>query len=346
MSDLVEQIATLTQQLRHQRQQLDQQAHLLDQLERSAHEAVSTRRDAFKKLAVGAGALVAGGAATLLAASPAGAVDGGNIVIGNDTQTAQTETALQYNGVSGGSSVFTVTDSPTGIGSALGPNSSIAAWCSGLRNIALSGYSRTVRGVGIYGSSELGTAIMAVGSVQANLQLVPGGSPGPERTTSHNVGELACDSSGDLWFSIGGGNPGTWRKISGSATAGALHVLPEPLRAFDSRPTGRLAAGTTTTVSVATGRNGAGVVVAAVPAEATAALVNITLTGTIGSFGFLQAYSASLATAPATSVMNWSSPDDNVANEITVALNPTAQLKLTPGVAATHVIVDVVGFYR
>jgi hypothetical protein len=200
--------------------------------------------------------------------------------------------------------------------------------------------------VGIYGSSELGTGIMAVGGVQANMQLFPQGLPGPERTTSHNRGELACDSNSDLWFSIDGGNPGTWRKISGPATSGALHVLPEPLRAFDSRSGAKLAAGSVTTVSVASGKNGVGATVTAVPAGATAALVNVTLTGTTGSFGFLKAYSAALTTAPATSAVNWSSPEQSIANEITVALNASAQLKVSPGGASTHVIIDVVGYYR
>jgi hypothetical protein len=352
MADVVDQIADLKKQLLDQQHQITQQTHLLQQLEAkstavSAAPEQSTRRDAFRKLAVGAaGAVVAGGAASLLHSSPAAAIDGGNIVIGNTTQTAQHETAVLYNGSPAGSSIFTVTDSATGIGPSLSPNSAIAAWCSGLRNIALSGYSTNNRGVGIYGSSELGVGIMAVGEVQANVQLVAAGLPGPERTTSHNQGELACDSTGELWFSVGGGNPGTWRKLSGPKTAGALHILPEPLRAFDSRSGAKLAATSTTTVGVSTGRNGLGVSVAAVPATATAALVNVTLTGTVGSFGFVQAYSAALIAPPATSVMNWSSPDENIANEITVALNPTAQLKLTIGGGATHVIVDVVGYYR
>jgi hypothetical protein len=351
MADVVNQIAGLKKQLQDQQHQIAQQARLLQQLEAHATSSPSseqsTRRDAFRKLAVGAaGAVAVGTAASLLTSSPAGAIDGGNIVIGNTTQTAQHETALLYNGAPAGSSIFTVTDSSTGIGATASPNSSIAAWCSGLRNIALSGYSTSNRGVGIYGSSELGTGIMAVGEIQANLQLFPAGLPGPERTTSHNQGELACDSTGELWFSIGGGNPGTWRKLSGPKTAGALHLLAEPLRAFDSRSTAKLAGGSTTTVSVSTGRNGTGSSVAAVPANATAGLLNVTLTGTVGSFGYLQAYSAALVAAPATSVMNWSSPEENIANEITVALNPTSQLKLTIGGGATHVIIDVIGYYR
>ncbi len=351
MSDLVEELAELKRQIEEQRRRLDHQSGVIAAMQVPPSSAVlsqsATRRDALKKLVIGtAGALAAGGAVALVVAAPAGATDGVDLVIGNETQTSQTETALIYNGAPAGSSIFTVTDSSAGVGATLSPNSTVAAWCSGLRNIALSGYSRTVRGVGIYGSSELGTGIMAVGGVQANLQLLPGGLPGPERTTSHNMGELACDSSGDVWFSIGGGNPGTWRKVSGPATAGALHVLPEPLRAYDSRSASRLAAGSVTTVSLATGRNGAGVLLVAVPAGATAALVNVTLTGTVGTFGFIKAYSAALASPPATSVMNWSSTDENIANEITVALNSSAQLKVAPGGGATHVIVDIVGYYR
>lgn len=346
MPDVRDEVADLRQHLQAQQAELERQTGLLAELEarlESRDEMTTTRRRAFQLMA---GAVVGSAAAVLSSSKPAAAVDGIDLVIGNETQTAQTETALVYNGPPAGSSIFTVTDSSAGVGASLSPNSTIAAWCSGLRNIALSGYSRTVRGVGIYGSSELGTGIMAVGAVQANMQLFAAGLPGPERTTSHNKGELACDSTGDLWFSIGGGNPGTWRKLSGAATAGSLHVLPEPLRAYDSRTTTKRTAGSTTTISVAAGRNGAGTVTPAVPLGATAALVNVTLTGTVGSFGFLQVYSAALSAPPATSALNWSSADQSVANEITVALDANAQLKVTPGVAATDVIIDVVGYYR
>ena len=332
---IADHIAGLKQQLQDQRAELERQTEHLAQLE--ARLAVSqpvatTRRRAFKLLA---GAVVGGAVAGLSSTQRAAATDGGLIVIGNDAQTAQSETALIYDGTPSGASIFTVTDSSTGVGAALSPNSTIAAWCSGLRNIALSGYSRTVRGVGIFGSSELGTGIMAVGGVQANMQLFPEGLPGPQRTTSHNKGELACDSTGDLWFSINGGNPGTWRKVSGPATAGVLHVLPEPLRAYDSRSGAKRAAGTTTTVSVANGRNGARVTVPAVPAGAIAAHVNITLSGTVGSLGYVQVYSASLTSPPATSAINWSAPGQDIANEVTVASTPTHSSRSHP-VAAPH----------
>jgi hypothetical protein len=160
------------------------------------------------------------------------------------------------------------------------------------------------------------------------------------------LGEMACDASGDLWVCVAAGNPGSWRKLAGAATAGALHVLPEALRAYDSRSAAKAAVGATTTISLATGLNGADVSLPAVPAGASAALINLTLTATEGNFGYIQAYSAALATKPRASAMNWSTPNDNVANEVTVAVDASGKIKIGLEVNTSHFIIDVVGYYR
>ncbi len=316
----------------------------------SVEVTTSTRRDAFKKLAVGAaGALTAGGVIAALSAESASATDGLNVVIGNALQTSQSETALSYNGIDAHSGVFFAIEG-TGPATASVSKSALNGWVfnapstTAVRN-GVYGFTDHAAGTAVMARAIVGTGVSASGG-HANMALPAFGPAAPDRNAVYTTGSVIVDSSGDLWYCVSAGIPGTWRKLSGGGTAGSLHLLPEPLRAYDSRTTGRLAAGSTTTISLANGRNGAGATIAAIPAGATAALVNVTLTGTVGNFGFIQAYSASLPAPPATSVMNWSTPDDNVANEMTVKVDATAQISISVGVNSTHVIADVVGYYR
>jgi hypothetical protein len=315
-------------------------------------EIVSSRRDAFKTLAKGAaGALVVGGAASLLAAESASATDGSGLVIGT-SQSSQTETRLNYDSSTNLTrGALTVTDyvpsAPlfVGLPPALYP-AMINGWAYGRAANGVYAYSGVDNGNGVVGSAPNGVGVLARGATKANLELKAEGAAGPARAVAHNLGEMVCDAAGDLWVCVGAGNPGVWRKLAGAATSGALHVLPEALRAYDSRSAAKAAVGATTIVSLTTGLNGADVSLPAVPAGASAALINLTLTGTEGNFGFLQAYSAALVTKPRASVMNWSAPNDNVANEVTVAVDATGKIKVGLEVNTSHFIIDVVGYYR
>src|SRR5215207_10623560 len=130
----------------------------------------------------------------------------------------------------------------------------------------------------------------------------------------------------------------------GAPGAGATHMLAEPLRAYDSRTVGgKLAPGTTRTASLQQGMSGSGAMALAVPPGATAALVTLTITETEDA-GYVKLYSAALAAEPPTSNINWWTFDQNLAVTTTVAVDASAQVKLTGGVAATHVVLDVVGF--
>jgi hypothetical protein len=313
-------------------------------------ELGTTRRDAFKTLMKGAaGALVVGGAASLLTPEPAAATDGNPLVIGA-SQSSQTETRLNYDaGTDLTRGALTVTDYIPTLFFPL-PLASYPAMMNGwaYRRAAngVYGYSAVADGHGVVGYASTGIGVFARGSTRANLELKAEGSAGPDRAVAHNLGEMACDASGDLWVCVAAGNPGSWRKLAGAATAGALHVLPEALRAYDSRSAAKAAVGATTTISLTAGLNGADVSVPAVPAGASAALLNLTLTATEGNFGYIQAYSAALAAKPKASAMNWSSPNDNVANEITVAVDSTGKIKIGLEVNTSHFIIDVVGYYR
>lgn len=136
----------------------------------------------------------------------------------------------------------------------------------------------------------------------------------------------------------------------GPAPAGGTHLLPAPLRAYDSRDNSgaRIGINETRTISLATGKDGAGTSFIAVPPGATAAIITLTVTDTTagvgGTGGFLKAYSAALSTAPATSSINWSGADQNIAVSTQVAIDAAGQIKITDGANATHFVVDVIGY--
>lgn len=136
---------------------------------------------------------------------------------------------------------------------------------------------------------------------------------------------------------------------AGPAPAGEIHMLPAPLRAYDSRDSSgaKIAVNETRTVSLATGKDGSSNVVMAVPPGATAAIVNLTVTatgtGVGGDGGFLTMYAADQS-LPATSSINWAGADQNVAVTAQVAVNAAGQIKVTDGANATHFVVDVIGY--
>jgi hypothetical protein len=126
----------------------------------------------------------------------------------------------------------------------------------------------------------------------------------------------------------------------------STYVLPTPVRAFDSRQPntqgqGALTAGSTTVVDLTTDPTGA---IGAIPPDATAAIVTVTITET-GGAGFLSVYSNALATAPATSTINWTQSGQDVAVTTTVKIDATDKVKITVGPnGTTDVILDVVGY--
>jgi hypothetical protein len=122
-------------------------------------------------------------------------------------------------------------------------------------------------------------------------------------------------------------------------------LLPIPLRAYDSRAAdGPLAAGQTRTLSLATGKDAAGTSQLAVPKGASAAIVTLTVTQTVGA-GFVSLYNAALTTEPSTSSINWSSAEQILSVSTPVAVDGEGRVKVTAGVNATQVIIDVVGYY-
>jgi hypothetical protein len=132
---------------------------------------------------------------------------------------------------------------------------------------------------------------------------------------------------------------------AGPVPAGEAHLLPVPLRAYDSRDNSgaKIAALETRTISLASGKDALGTSLIAVPPGATAAMVTLTVASTSGNGGFLKLYSAAI-TEPATSSINWSTAGENVAVSTTVAVDATGQVKVTAGANSTHFVIDVIGY--
>jgi CHRD domain len=136
---------------------------------------------------------------------------------------------------------------------------------------------------------------------------------------------------------------------AGSAPAGEAHLLPTPLRVYDSRDAAgpKIQSGETRTISLTTGHTLAAptVKVLAVPPGATAAIITLTIAETNAPGGFLTIYSAA-SPQPATSSINWKAADQDIAVGTQVAVDATGSVKVTDGVgtAATHFIIDVVGY--
>jgi CHRD domain len=136
---------------------------------------------------------------------------------------------------------------------------------------------------------------------------------------------------------------------TGTAPAGEAHLLPSPLRAYDSRTLdGPLAPNVTRTISLASGKNGVQATVLAVPAGATGAIVTLTVTDTTvgvgGPGGFLTLYSNDLATPPSTSSINWTGAGQNLAVTTQVAIDALGRVKVTDGANATNFVLDVIGY--
>ena len=131
----------------------------------------------------------------------------------------------------------------------------------------------------------------------------------------------------------------------GPPPAGEAHLLPVPLRAYDSRDGGgaKIGPNETRTISLTTGKDAGNASVIAVPPGAKAAIVTLTVTETQGPGGFLKLYSAAIS-APATSSINWAGDNQNVAVSTQVAVDASSQVKVTGGVNPTHFVIDVVGY--
>ncbi len=362
MTSLEERFATLEAVVISQRAALDEQqaeiarldARLSPATQQHRHTAPTTaaddgdgdvsggmsRRTWLTGGAVAAGAAVVG--ATVAPRSVA-AADGGNLIIGGDNTSPGGNTRLNGTGTGAyvGQNVLTVSDqnSTSSFPSAIGAYGEGDRVRNGL-------YAYT--GARDNNDTNTGYAVVATNSGgRANLLLSPSGSGPSVDTYAHRRGAVRSDASGNLWFCTNSGTPGTWRKLAGPQSAGAVHAV-DPARVYDSRfADGPLLADFNRAVSVADAIDvGTGEISRSnlVAAGATAVFFNVTITETVAA-GFVQVAPGS-ATAITGSTVNWSNAGQTVANGSFSTLDDDRNLRVFVGGggSATHFTIDITGY--
>lgn len=312
-------------------------------------EPVSSRRGLIKKLAIGA--VTAAGVGSVMNAQPAAAI-GGSVLLGVDNpETAGTSITAAAPGGFANQIGFLSND---------GSDGSVAV---SSHKAALGGFSGANNG--IYGYSQLASGVVTSGGIygveaagfRAPLKL---NTKGPlDRTVTHVAGEFLFDPDGTLWFCVGDGGgtnpPGLFVKLAGKATAGQLHLLPAPVRVYDSRPVADFPAGTgdgpvqsgagaeraiDMTTGVVSGKAGKQ---PAAPLGASGALFTLTIITATGA-GFAGAF-ASFQPWPGNSTINWTAPGQIIATTTVSALNGGHVTLHADGGGTTDFVIDVIGYY-
>ena len=145
------------------------------------------------------------------------------------------------------------------------------------------------------------------------------------------------DGAGNWWgATIDSATNAQWRKLAGPSTAGQLHVLPTPVRVYDSRPgeaplaVGPKAPTTANGIRVIdTTANGSGV-----PFDANAVLVNLTITGPQAP-GFATAWPT--GAWPGTSNINFAAGQDIAATTV-VGRGPSASIQILSNTVTNFLI--------
>lgn len=294
----------------------------------------TSRRQVLRRGVLAAGAGVAAGG--LAVVRPAAAADTGPLLIGADNAGTNTTTLTNA-----GTTFAAHTTSTVALDAAIkGTSASTSAQVAGVFGTAAeAGSSAGVRGEGPIGGHFRGSL--------AALFLESDEGPPTASALAHLAGEVYVDTNNELWFCVAEGTPGTWRKLAGPGTAGALHPV-TPFRAYDSRfADGRLSNELNRLVSLKDAidlNTGAVTQANALPAGATGVMFNFTCTGTVAG-GFL-AVTPGDASAFAVSTINWSASGQTFANATFVKLGGDRQVKVFAGGsgAASNFIIDITGY--
>jgi hypothetical protein len=308
----------------------------------------SSRRSMLRRVAVSAAA--AGAASVAVAGRPALAADPDDLslLVVNDHAT---RTGTRYGGALA-PTAFNVETGPSDANNDTVLDAVLAsggtaflgvANSAGPQQVGVVGWSRKANGTGVVGFTGPAGAYGGefFGGV-AEVRLRPGGAAPITLTNAHQVGELYEDETGTLWICIAAGSPGTWRELAGPTSSGAFHAI-APQRVYDSRPDRKLVPGTDRVISVADSLGG---VADVVPAGATAVAATITVTETEGASGGFVSIRPGDAPDNGTSSINWWGVGQTLATTVIVGVDATRQLIALPGPSATHLIIDVTGYYR
>lgn len=310
-----------------------------------------------------AGAAAAGVAGTVATASPVAAAAGDNIRAGYATES-DLPTQLRVTGAGRVYGLGVVDNSPVNVGSttsALYGHASGNAFGTGLHVQSIGAASGAVitsasSGLTARTSNNVLPAIIAENTgtgagiqVRSNrnhfeLQTSTAQAP-PQRSNASARGTIAMTSAGELWFCVTSGTPGVWRRLSGPTTAGSFHVLPTPVRVYDSRP------GTTPNVGNKSALPADGIRTldlkansSGVPAGATAALVTVLLVNAATGAGNFTVWRGSTP-KPQANTLVWGGNAGRFTTSAVTAVDANAFVQIHAS-RQTHVVIDVVGYYR
>ena len=217
------------------------------------------------------------------------------------------------------------------------------------------GADRTVQVTGVGGVPSTGVSAVAVnvtvvgGTLKGNLAVYPTGQQPSTRTSNLNYAkgqtiavqvQTGVGTGGAISVSTATGAAQVVVDVLGwygtsTDTAGQGYQSLTPSRLLDTRTTSRVTSGADRNVQV-TGLGG-------VPAGATAVAVNVTATGATGSL-YVGLYPGGAKPSSPTSTLNVV-VGQTVANSSVVTLGADGSLGVTVGTFASHVIIDVVGYY-
>jgi len=248
---------------------------------------------------------------------------------------------------------------PTGLG-VLGEAISTSGAATGVRGMANSPLGTGVAGRNMAGTGGVGvkaevqnssTGIGIVSSARlSQLKLTSPDPieyplPPPTAGVARTAGEIVFDVDANLWVCVAPGNPGTWRKLAGLGTGGAFHPLPTPTRVYDSRPNTQPAIGSKTQLAANTARaidctaNSSGV-----PAGALGVLATLLVVNSTAATGNMTLW-ADGAPAPATNNVLWTNAGERASVLTYTSLSAAGKCQVRAN-QKTHVVLDIVGYYR
>jgi hypothetical protein len=277
--------------------------------------------------------------------------------------TSSTNTALQANSVSGTGAVIRsesargadISSSATAV-VASGGNYGVIAQSTSTDPFLAGLFATSTAALGIDSLSSNGTSISARsttgGGVQVDaprfhlrLQNSKIRSAPTGDAVFHQAGDVVFSTDGTLWGCVQEGTPGVWRKLGGPATAGQFHVLPAPVRVYDSRSGTNPSQGPKTKLSGNVARpidctvNGSGV-----PKGATAVFLTVLAVNAFNGNGNLTIWPNGAA-RPSGNTLVWGAGNGRWTTTAISGLDANARLQVAAS-ASTDLVLDVVGYYR
>jgi hypothetical protein len=299
-----------------------------------AEEGLGTsNRRSFLRLA---GVAATGLAVSALGTERAAAADNGTILQGSGADANNTNSTMTTVTTTSGTAT---TSALRGIGPA--NSNGVIGRSSGSLGAGVWGESDL--GYGVFGSSSAGYDLYAGGNGRIGLQShLATGTPS---SGSYDLGDIIRNSAGDVYIcTVKGAAPSVakFQKIAGPAAAGAIHLLPTPVRTFDSRasqsapgPKGFLSNGWEAAWSLA----------GIVPAGSTAAIISMQVFQT-STDGFLTAYEDGTAN-PGTINCFWS-PGMQISSTTFVRLNSALSYRVRAAFSGgqSNCAIDLLGYIR